>query len=94
MSTPALELTDHAALRLAQRGFRSGDLEWVMAIGSEVEGGFLVKEKDFLAVEHAVKRRLQRLRQLVGKRVVIEGDSIVTAYHAKPEKARRLLKRQ
>jgi len=42
----SLRLTDHALRRMAQRNISASDLDWILAIGSEVEDGFLVRQKD------------------------------------------------
>lgn len=82
MNTQLLELTAHAATRMSQRGIGSGDLELVRWIGTEVEGGFIVREKDFQALERELKHLREQARRLVGKRLVIDGSVVVTAYHA------------
>lgn len=92
MNDHALQITSHAALRLAQRGFRVGDAEWIMAVGTPVEGGYLVRTKDIELVEREMKSLLTRLRRLEGTRVVIDGDHVVTAYHPRPGKERQLLR--
>ncbi len=43
----SLHLTAHAAVRMSQRGLANDDLELIKWIGTEVEGGYLVREKDF-----------------------------------------------
>lgn len=85
-------LTAHAAVRMAQRGISSDDLELIKRIGTEVEGGYLVREKDFQILDRELKQLRDRARRLVGKRVVIDGEHIVTAYHANAGKERRLLR--
>ena len=40
-----LALTDHAAVRMAQRGIAPSDVDLIMAIGSEVEDGVSFGEK-------------------------------------------------
>ena len=92
MSKSVLELTPHAVMRLSQRGFRKGDAEWIMTIGTEVEGGYLVREKDVLDIERWLKHLLQRVHRLRGKRLVVEGDAVATGYLARPSKQRKLLK--
>jgi NAD(P)H-nitrite reductase large subunit len=87
-----LRYTRHGAQRMAQRGFTCRSLEIVAMIGTEVEGGYLVREKDFQAYERNLKCQLDEARKLVGKRVVIDGDRVVTAYHAGEAKQRRLLR--
>lgn len=84
--------TPHAVVRAAQRGIRDDDLQLMMSVGTEVEGGILVRERDYLAIEQDVKSRLTRLRRLIGKRLVFEGDALITTYHARPAKVRRLLR--
>ena len=89
-----LTITDHAHLRMAQRGFAVTDIELALTIGTEVEGGVFVRDKD---CEHAltalaeVRRQIERLR---GKRLVCDGEHLVTAYRAKPKKAKSLLRRR
>jgi hypothetical protein len=90
MST--LNPTQHAVLRMSQRGIRLDDLELVEFIGTEVEGGHLVRQSDAQAFERDAKKLIGRVRRLVGKRVVRNGDAIVTAYHAGRTKERRLLR--
>lgn len=90
--TSALRFTAHAATRMAQRGLGNDDVELIKRIGTEVEGGFLVRKRDFQALDRELKRIRERARRLVGKRLVIQGDVVVTAYHAVRDKARRLLR--
>lgn len=85
-------LTTHAVMRLSQRGLVNGDLELIKWIGSEVEGGYLVREKDFQALDRQLRQLRDHARRLVGKRLVIDGDTLVTAYHAVRTKERRLLR--
>jgi hypothetical protein len=87
-----LRTTSHGLQRMSQRGLTNRSLEIVTLIGTEVEGGYLVREKDFQAYERNLKRQLDEARKLVGKRIVIAGDCVVTAYHATEGKQRRLLR--
>ena len=75
-------LTAHAAMRMSQRGLANEDIELICLIGTEVEGGFLVREKDFQSLERELKRLRDQVRKLVGKRLVLKGDRVITAYHA------------
>jgi hypothetical protein len=78
----ALLTTPHGALRMAQRGISASDVELMQLIGTEVEGGYLVREKDVELVDHELKRFCNRIRKLVGKRLVLNSSTVVTAYHA------------
>lgn len=76
----ALTLTQHAILRMSQRGIRPNDLELIESIGTEVEGA------------RELKTLRDQVRRLVGKRVVRAGDAVVTTYHASRTDERRLLR--
>ena len=90
MST--FDLTQHAIIRMSQRGIRPDDLELAELIGTAVEGGCLVRQKDVQAFERQIKSILDQARRLAGKRVVLSRDIIVTAYHANRAKERLLLR--
>ncbi|MBC7153250.1 MAG: DUF4258 domain-containing protein [Rhodobacteraceae bacterium] len=94
MKISKLQPTSHAVMRLAQRGFRKDDAEWIMTLGTEVEGGYLVLKKDVFEIERLCKRLPNELRRLVGARIVVDGGVLITAYHAKPRKQRKLLSNQ
>jgi hypothetical protein len=89
----SLTVTNHAAIRMAQRGFVPKDAELIALIGTEVDDGYLVCEHDYQATEHALKRLLQRVRRLVGKRIVVKNGQVVTAYHPSRKYERGLLRR-
>ena len=85
-------LTAHAATRMAQRGIAGNDLELIRWIGTEVEGGYLVREKDFQGLDRDLKQLRDHARRLVGKRLVVERGRVITAHHANRSKKRRLLR--
>ncbi|MEP6966971.1 MAG: hypothetical protein ABI906_02720, partial [Pseudomonadota bacterium] len=87
-----LALTAHAATRMAQRAIATDDVELIGLIGTEVEGGYFVRTKDFQVLDRELKRLRDRARRLVGKRLVVEDGLIVTGYHARRGKERRLLR--
>src|SRR5487761_1547695 len=88
-----LTLTRHAMLRMAQRGIRADDIELITTIGIEVEGGFFVRRKDVQSFERQLRRLSEQARRLQGKRIVLANDAVVSAYHARQGKERRLLRR-
>jgi hypothetical protein len=90
MST--LILTRHAAMRMAQRSIPLKDAELIASIGTEVEGGYFVREKDFQEVEREIKSFLDRCCRMVGKRLIIAEGRIVTAYHPSKKQLRQLLR--
>lgn len=90
MST--LTLTTHAAVRMAQRGVMPKDAELIVLVGTQIDDGYLVRDSDYQEVEHALKRLLQRLRRVVGKRLIVKNGRIVTVYHPTAKYQRRLLR--
>ncbi len=87
-----LSLTIHAAVRMAQRSMNMKDCELIALIGTEVDDGYLVRDKDYQEVEKQLKKVLQRFRRVVGKRLIVAEGRIVTAYHASKKYERQLLR--
>jgi hypothetical protein len=85
--------TNHAAIRFAQRGFDADDLAIIQIIGTEVAGGYFVREKDCQELERKAKQMLARVWKLAGTRIVISDNQIITAYHTWKAKERNLLRR-
>jgi hypothetical protein len=85
----ALLVTKHAGIRLAQRSIQDADL--IAIIGTEVADGYLVRDRDVEVVEHQLKKLIERIRRLRGKRLVVIEGRIVTGYHATSRQERRLL---
>lgn len=88
-----LRLSDHALQRMAQRNISASDIDLILAIGSEVEGGVLVRNKDCQALVNDLKNFIQRIQRLKGKRLVIGDGCVVTAYQANQSEEQRLLRR-
>jgi hypothetical protein len=88
-----LTLTNHAVKRMSQRSFRMTDADLIALIGTAVEDGYLVRAKDYQAIEGALKQFLQRCRRLIDKRVVVSDGMIVTVYHAAKPRRRQLFRR-
>jgi hypothetical protein len=61
-------------------------------IGTEVEGGYLVLQRDCNAATQRLMRLVERVRRLAGIRIVSEGRAVVTAYHTTRRKRQRLLR--
>lgn len=86
-------LTRHAIVRTAQRGFAGDDIDLIMLIGTEVEDGYFVRNKDCEAMERQLRRLADQVRRLKGKFVVVADNHVVTAYQAGKAKERHLLRR-
>lgn len=88
----ATRLTHHATTRLAQRGFRDDDVDLIQLIGTGVEDGIIVRKRDCQVAEQEIKRLLDRIRRLNGKRLVISSGRVVTAYRAGKTTEQRLMR--
>lgn len=86
-------LTQHAVVRMAQRGIRVDDLGLIRVLGTEVEGGWLLRERDCTQFMMACKQLMDHAARLRGVRVVEHDGVVVTTYHARPHKQRKLLRR-
>jgi len=86
------KLTRHAVARMGQRGFYDDDLDLIRLIGTEVEDGYIVPNRDRQAAERELKRLLERIRRLHVKRVVVASGRVVTVYHAGKAMERRLVR--
>lgn len=93
MSRSSFDLSPHARTRCAQRNLSEDDLNLILENATEVEGGYLMRDKDVQGFDHAPKDVQARLQRLRGVRVVICEDVIITAYHAKSGKKRDLLRK-
>lgn len=87
-----LHITRHAQTRMDQRGLTEADIDLILAFGSEVEGGFVLRKKDVQAQLQQLRAQIQRIEKLEGKRVVVAKAHLVTAYHASSEDLKRLLR--
>ena len=60
----AFNLSQHAVLRMSQRGIGLDDIALVEQYGTEVEGGYLVRRKDAQAYERDAKTKIDQLWRL------------------------------
>ncbi len=88
-----LYLCQHAETRVRQRGLSDTDIDLIVKHGIEVERGFMVTEKAGRAYIDSLKGQIQQMERLIGKRVVCDGSTVITAYHTGRRKSRTLLKK-
>ena len=89
----SLEVTNHAAIRMAQRALSQEDIDLIVALGTEVPDGYLVRDADANRVIEELRREIQKIERVRGKLAVVAGNKLVTAYAATRQKQRRLLRR-
>jgi hypothetical protein len=77
-----LHLTDHAKVRMRQRGFRKADVALVLGVATRVgEDAFFLTDQDASREIQKRKREIQQLERLKGSKLIVQGDVLVTLYH-------------
>lgn len=86
-------LTRHAETRMRQRGIRERDVLLFLAHATRIddETWFMYKRDARRAIEKR-KREIQALERLAGRKVVVWGESVVTAYRSRPADLKRTLR--
>ncbi len=87
-----LPSTRHAEKRLQQRCISDSDVQMILRFGTETRDGAILLARDYMAVDTEARRFLSRLERLIGTAVILQGGSIITAYKAKREKQKRMLR--
>ena len=78
-----LSLTHHAQARMRQRGFKEEDADLVFRVGTRVaDDAFLLTDKDAARAIRKRKQEIQQLERLRGSKVIVEGETLITLYHA------------
>ncbi len=76
-------LTDHAKVRMRQRGFRKADVDLVLGVATRVgEDAFFLTDQDTAREIEKRKREIQQLERLKGSKLIVQGDVLVTLYHS------------
>ena len=78
-----LTLTHHAQARMRQRGFKEEDADLIFRVGTRVaDDAFLLTDKDAACAIRKCKQEIQQLERLRGSKVIVEGETLITLYHA------------
>ncbi len=87
-------LTAHAEIRMRQRGLRDADLDLILSCATQVApDAYMLTRADTQHEIARLKRKIQCLERLCGCKVVVEGETIVTCYHARQNEQRRTLRK-
>ena len=86
-----MNISNHAEIRMQQRGMLEQDIQLVLDYGTETSDGIFLRRKDIKSAEHNLKKMLQRLNRLAGSYVVLDGGDIVTAYRPNTRTEKRIL---
>ncbi len=91
---PIHVLTVHAETRMRQRGLRDADLDLILNCATQVApDAYMLTRADTQHEIARLKRQIQCLERLRGCKVVVEGKTVVTCYHAHHNEQRRTLRR-
>jgi hypothetical protein len=74
--------TRHALIRAAQRGIRQADVELIVRYGTQTSKGVILTRQDFAQAECEAKHLISRLSHLVGKFAAMDGEDVITVFHA------------
>ena len=78
-----LALTHHAQARMRQRGFKEDDADLVFRVGTRVsDDAFLLTDKDAARAIRKRKKEIQQLERLRGSQIIVDGETLITLYHA------------
>ncbi len=90
-----LPMTRHAQCRKQQRGFRDTDISIVLKTATEVApDAYMLTRADVTREIALRKREIQQLQRLSGTKLIIEGGSVITCYHADIREQKRSMKKQ
>jgi len=67
------------------------DIDLILAHGTETRDGYLLRDRDAKKVEVDLRKQIEQIHRLAGKFIVVEGETVVTAYHPGRKKLKRIL---
>ena len=86
-----MNISNHAQQRLQQRGMTGSDIDLILTHGTETRDGYLLRNQDAKRAEADLRKQIERIHRLAGKFIVVEGETLVTAYHPGRKKQKRIL---
>lgn len=87
-------LSAHAETRMRQRGLRDADLDLVLDCATQVApDAYMLTRADTQREINRRRHEIQCLERLSGCKVVVEGPTVVTCYHAHRQEQRRTLRK-
>jgi len=87
-----LTLTNHAETRLRQRGMLETDLQLITQFGTSVGDAIFMRTKDIQKGIEGLKRIIQRLEHLKGRTLIMNGDTVITAYKATRKHEKKIIR--
>ena len=76
-------VTQHAEMRMNQRGIRREDFGLLLATADQVASDAYLMTNEIVDEEIARRRKeIQQLERLRGKKLVVESGTVITGYHS------------
>lgn len=86
-------LARHAETRMRQRRTRERDVPLILACATRIDDEtWFMRERDARRAIEERKQEIQALERLAGCKVVVRGESVVTAYRSRPADRKRMLR--
>ena len=86
------QLTNHAKVRMRQRGYRGFDIDLVLRYGTEGQEAVVLTHSDAQRGVERLKKEIQALERLSGTAVVTAGEVVQTVYRPGKRRMRRFLR--
>jgi hypothetical protein len=91
-----LHITNHAATRMRQRGFRKLDVDLVLSVATRIgEDAFFLTDRDAAREIERRRNEIQQIDRLRGSKIIVDGGAIITLYHMarKSNRSHRIMHR-
>jgi hypothetical protein len=70
------------------------DIETIMAHGTPVQSGYLLRKRDAATAISELKAEIRRIERLKNRAVIADGETIITTYPTTARKQKRMLSGQ
>ena len=86
-----MTITNHANERLRQRGLKESDVEFIINNGTVRGTKAMLTNKDRQELIRKAKKTISIVTRLAGKQLIVDGDDVITVYHANTRQQRRFM---
>ncbi len=86
------EITDHAAGRMRQRGFRATDARIVLENGTPSDDGVVLTRRDVAECIAEYRARIAELERLRGAAIFMSEGALVSVYRPSRRKIHRMIR--
>lgn len=94
MKMGTISISNHAEIRMNQRAFRQSDIDLIIAFGEQItpDAIMMTKRRAMKLIED-FKTKIRTIERLTDKKLIIEGEAIITVYHSTKTQQRKDLRR-